>query len=63
MTARELDILRLLTRGLTNGEIARELQVSVSTVKAHVEHIFAKLDVSDRTQAAVRALELHLLRG
>ncbi len=63
LTARELDILRLLTRGLTNGEIARELQVSVSTVKAHVEHIFAKLEVSDRTQAAVRALELHLLRG
>lgn len=61
LTARELEILRLLARGLTNREIAGELQVSVSTVKAHVEHIFAKLDVSDRTQAAVRALELHLL--
>ena len=62
LTARELETLRLLARGLTNRENARELQVTVSTVKAHVEHIFAKLDVSDRTQAAVRALELHILR-
>jgi DNA-binding NarL/FixJ family response regulator len=61
LTPRELEILRLLTQGHTNGEIGRELQVSVSTVKAHVEHIFAKLEVSDRTQAAVRALELRLL--
>jgi DNA-binding NarL/FixJ family response regulator len=61
LTTRELEILGLLTQGHTNGEIGRELHVSVSTVKAHVEHIFAKLDVSDRTQAAVRALELRLL--
>jgi DNA-binding NarL/FixJ family response regulator len=61
LTARELEIMRLLTRGRTNSEISRELHVSISTVKAHVEHIFAKLDVSDRTQAAVRALELRLL--
>lgn len=62
LTARELDILQLLTRGRTNGEIGRELHVSISTVKAHIEHIFAKLGVSDRTQAAVRGLELRLVR-
>ncbi|HEY6541224.1 MAG TPA: LuxR C-terminal-related transcriptional regulator, partial [Ktedonobacteraceae bacterium] len=45
----------------TNRQIARALTVSVSTVKIHVEHILAKLGVCDRTQAAVRAIELGLL--
>lgn len=62
LTPREHEVLQLLTQGLTNREIARKLIVSVSTVKIHVEHILAKLDVSDRTQAAVRAIELGLLR-
>ncbi len=61
LTPREQDVLREMTRGLTNRQIANELVVSLSTVKAHVEHIIAKLGVSDRTQAAVRAVELGLL--
>jgi DNA-binding NarL/FixJ family response regulator len=61
LTPRELDVLRLLARGQTNREIASELSLSLSTVKAHIEHIIAKLGVSDRTQAAVRAVELKLL--
>ena len=54
-------MLRLLAQGLTNPEIASSLTISVGTVKNHVEHILAKLNVSDRTQAAVRAIELGLL--
>jgi DNA-binding NarL/FixJ family response regulator len=61
LTARELDVLRLLAGGQTNREIARSLVVSLSTVKSHVEHIIRKLDVSDRTQAAVRAIALGLV--
>jgi DNA-binding NarL/FixJ family response regulator len=61
LTAREHDVLRLLVQGQTNGQIARQLRVSLSTAKAHVEHILDKLGVSDRTQAAVRALELGLV--
>lgn len=61
MTPRERDVLRLMVRGLTNPEIGRSLSLRVSTVKTHVEHIIAKLNASDRTQAAVRAMELGLL--
>lgn len=61
LSPRELEVLQLLTQGQTNREIAQNLIVSVSTVKIHVEHILAKLGVSDRTQAAVRAVELSLL--
>ena len=61
LSPREREVLQLLTRGQTNREIAQQLIVSVSTVKIHVEHILAKLGVSDRTQAAVRAIELGLL--
>jgi DNA-binding NarL/FixJ family response regulator len=61
LTARELDVLRLLVQGKTNREIAAALTVSAGTVKIHVEHIIAKLAVSDRTQAAVRAVELGLI--
>lgn len=60
LTARELDVLRLLVQGKTNREIAAMLIVSSGTIKVHVEHILAKLGVSDRTQAAVRAIELGL---
>jgi PAS domain S-box-containing protein len=61
LTAREAEILGLLAQGRTNPQIARELVVSPGTVKNHVRHIIAKLGVSDRTQAAVRAVELGLL--
>jgi PAS domain S-box-containing protein len=58
LSAREHEVLRLLARGYTNREIAEALTVTPSTIKIHVEHILAKLGVSDRTQAAVRAIEL-----
>jgi len=61
LSQREREVLQLLTQGQTNREIAQHLFLSVSTVKIHVEHILAKLGVSDRTQAAVRAIELGLL--
>lgn len=60
LTPRELDVLRLLARGKTNREITQELHLSLSTVKTHLEHIMAKLKVSDRTQAALKAIELRL---
>jgi two-component system, NarL family, response regulator LiaR len=61
ITTREIEVLRLLAQGRTNPEIAQELGISRGTVKIHVQHIIAKLGVSDRTQAAVRAIELGLL--
>jgi DNA-binding NarL/FixJ family response regulator len=61
LTVREAEVLRLLAEGLTNPEIAYHLQLSLATVKVHVGHIIAKLGVSDRTQAAVRAIHLGLL--
>ena len=61
LTPREREVLRLVAGGQTNQEIGRQLALSVSTVKTHLEHIIAKLGVSDRTQAAVRAVELGLL--
>jgi len=60
LTDQELEVLRLLAQGRTNPQIARTLLSSVSSIKAHVQHIIAKLGVSDRTQAAVRALQLGL---
>lgn len=63
LSPRELDVLALLAAGKTNRQIAGELHLSLSTVKGHLEHIIAKLGVSDRTQAAVRAIELGLLPG
>ena len=53
LTPREREVLAQIAEGLTNKEIARLLNVSPATVKAHVERIIAKLGVSDRTQAAV----------
>jgi DNA-binding NarL/FixJ family response regulator len=63
LTAREHEVLELLAQGHTNREIAHQLNVSVGTVKVHVEHIIGKLNVTDRTQAAVRAVSLGLLQG
>jgi NarL family two-component system response regulator LiaR len=58
ITPREAEVLRLLAQGRTNPQIAQDLTVSRGTVKIHVQNIIAKLGVSDRTQAAVRAIEL-----
>lgn len=60
LTDRELGILRLLARGLSNDEIARQLYLSRGTVRNYVSAILAKLDVADRTQAAVLALRYGL---
>lgn len=61
LTSREVEVLGFLKLGKTNRQIAQELYISVGTVKNHVEHIIQKLQVSDRTQAVVRSLEMGLL--
>ncbi|MEI7768406.1 MAG: response regulator transcription factor [Chloroflexales bacterium] len=63
LTPRELEVLRRVAQGKTNREIAEQLIIAPGTVKLHVEHIIAKLGVSDRTQAAVLAIQIGLLRG
>jgi DNA-binding NarL/FixJ family response regulator len=57
LTSRELDVLRLVGRGASNREIARDLRISEATVKSHLLHIFEKLGVADRTSAVTTAIE------
>jgi NarL family two-component system response regulator LiaR len=61
LSPREIEVLHLIARGHTNQRIARDLRISVSTVKKHLRSVISKLGVSDRTQAAVRAVELGVL--
>jgi DNA-binding NarL/FixJ family response regulator len=58
LTARELEILQLIARGISNKEIADELKISSRTVKSHMVDIFRKLDVSSRTEAVITSLRI-----
>lgn len=57
LTSREIEVLELIAEGMINKEIARQLYISEKTVKNHVSNIFKKLNVSDRTQAAIYAFK------
>ena len=61
LTTRELEVLRLLAQGKTNGEIAAALVIALSTAQRHVANIFAKLDVNNRLAAAVLAQRVGLV--
>ena len=61
MSGREVEVLRLIAEGFTNREIGQILKVSLNTVKSHVGHIFDKLGINDRTQAAVWAIQNELI--
>lgn len=60
LTPREIEVLRLIGQGLTNQQIAQDLLISVGTAKKHIQRIITKLEVSDRTQAAIVAVKLGL---
>jgi DNA-binding NarL/FixJ family response regulator len=61
LTQREIDVLRLMAKGLSNKEIARELGIGEKTVKTHVSNILSKLGVLSRTQAALYAIQIGLV--
>ncbi len=57
LTERESDVLRLVAKGYSNKAVARELGITLSTVKTHLRHIFRKLDVEDRAQLIIKAIK------
>jgi two-component system, NarL family, response regulator LiaR len=61
LTPRETEVLRLIADGLSNKQVAEKLDISVATIKTHVEDILKKLSATDRTQAAVKALRQGLI--
>jgi len=61
LTERELDVLKGIARGLSNQEIASELSISATTVRTHISNLFNKLDLTNRTQAAIYAVEHGLI--
>jgi LuxR family maltose regulon positive regulatory protein len=61
LTPRELEVMRLICKGYSNPEIARELVVTINTIKKHTSNIYSKMGVRSRTQAIARAHELNLL--
>ncbi len=61
LTAREIAVLGLVARGMTNREIGTALSMGEETVKGHLKHVFAKLDVTDRTEAALIAVQRGLI--
>jgi DNA-binding NarL/FixJ family response regulator len=63
LTERELDVFRLIARGLSNAEIGQELYISDTTVKTHITHILQKLSLRDRVQAVVLAYETGVLEA
>ncbi len=62
LTDREMEVLKLIAKGMSNSEIAEELVISVNTVKGHVSNILSKLHLADRTQAAVYAWQQGIVR-
>jgi DNA-binding NarL/FixJ family response regulator len=61
LTGREVEVLRLVARGLSNKEIARSLQISPKTAGTHVEHIYSKIGASNRAQASLFAMKHGLM--
>jgi ATP/maltotriose-dependent transcriptional regulator MalT len=61
LSEREVEVLRLVTKGLSNREIAAKLFISAGTAKTHIHHVCGKLGVRNRTEAAMRAKELNLV--
>ncbi len=61
LTEREIEVLKLLAQGASNPKIAEALHISINTVKTHISHILAKLDLENRTQAAAYAVERNLV--
>ncbi len=57
LTAREVEVLELVAKGLSNKEVARVLARAEETVKVHLKHVFGKLGVEDRTEAVTTALQ------
>jgi NarL family two-component system response regulator LiaR len=63
LTAREMEVLKLVAQGMSNADIASQLVITERTVKAHVSNLLGKLHLSDRTQAAVYAWREGLMKA